>query len=118
MRLTYKETSCGFDFYKLKPDVGEDAKAQKWNYYDALNKLGQLEDIEQELGIDLITLFKALFKGIYVRQDDGGIVFWRKPALRSDIKPYCLDFVDLSVSYCPKLSDYGKSWALTRGELK
>ena len=32
---------------------------------DLLNKLGQLEDIEEELGIDLITLFK-------VRQ-----IYWR-----------------------------------------
>ena len=30
-----------------------------------LNKLGQLEDIEEELGIDLITLFKALKNGVY-----------------------------------------------------
>lgn len=118
MRLTYKETSCGFDFYKLKPDVGEDAKAQKWNKYDALNKLGQLEDTEEELGIDLVTLFKALFEGIFVKRYDGGISFWEKPALRTDIKPYCFDFFDPSIFYCPKLSDYGKTWALTKEELK
>ena len=29
---------------------------------DVFNKLGQLEDIEEELGIDLITFFKALTK--------------------------------------------------------
>ena len=28
--------------------------------------IGELEDIEEELGIDLITLFKALKKGIWV----------------------------------------------------
>ena len=30
-------------------------------------KLGQLEDIEEELGIDLITLFKALKNGFYAK---------------------------------------------------
>lgn len=32
----------------------------KTDYSMAVIKLGQLEDIEEELGIDLITLFKAL----------------------------------------------------------
>ena len=30
-------------------------------------KLSQLEDIEDELGIDLITLYKALKNGIYIK---------------------------------------------------
>ena len=34
---------------------------------DSIHKLGMLEDIEEELGIDLVTLFKALKNGkIYV----------------------------------------------------
>ena len=32
-------------------------------------KLGQLEDIEEELGIDLITLIKALKNGIWLKED-------------------------------------------------
>ena len=31
------------------------------------SKLKSLEDIEEELGIDLITLFKALKNGIYIK---------------------------------------------------
>ena len=58
------ETRC-IEGYRIKPDIEEDAKAQKWNYYDAVKKLGQLEDIEEELGIDLVTLFKALRNGFY-----------------------------------------------------
>ena len=34
-----------------------------------VEKLGKLEDIEEELGIDLITLFEALKKGIFVAYD-------------------------------------------------
>ena len=33
-------------------------------------KLGQLEDIEEELGIDLLTLFKALKEPVYVVVND------------------------------------------------
>ena len=35
------------------------------DFYDLYDKLGQLEDIEDDLGIDLVTLFKALTQGIY-----------------------------------------------------
>ena len=34
-----------------------------------VDKLGALEDIEEGLGMDLITLFKALKKGVYVKLD-------------------------------------------------
>ena len=37
-----------------------------------VDKLGKLEDIEEELGIDLITLFKALKDGINVYYEDIG----------------------------------------------
>lgn len=78
-------------------------------------KLGQLENIEEELGIDLITLFKALKNGVYYKY-----------------KPYGYDY---KISKCRKcfltgnrtlvvdyhtykyLCDYGKTWALTKEEL-
>lgn len=62
-RLTDKKENNVFKYYHLKPDITEDAKIQKWNYYDAIRKLGQLEDIEEGLGISLITLFKAFKEG-------------------------------------------------------
>jgi len=78
-------------------------------------KLGQLEDIEDELGIDLTILFSALKKGIYAKDYgrfnvssidliDGYIDFKRK-----NKKPYI---------HCAYLKDYGKTWALTKGELE
>lgn len=84
------------------------------NEYKEL-KLGKLENIEEELGIDLITLFKALKNGIYYKY-----------------KPYGYDY---KISKCRKchltgnrtlvvdyhtykyLCDYGKTWALTKEEL-
>ena len=91
-----------------------------------LNKLGQLEDIEEELGIDLITLFKALKQGyIYVKLEDGII---KRDVDMLDFKEgvRCVLFdkscqVDNNMQCYQMLNyiqDYGKSWALTKKELE
>ena len=54
MRLTKKDY-CGYDVATRKKQ--RDYTCEE--IFDVLQKLGQLEDIEDELGIDLITLFKA-----------------------------------------------------------
>ena len=107
-RLTKESTP---DYYSLEEDfVGE----------DAIQKLGQLEDIEEELGIDLITLFKALKNGIYVKYD---ATFGLKEKPRIVIKK------DKATTLCFRegkwwiqeedelIKDYGKTWALTKEEL-
>lgn len=86
-------------------------------YEDCIQKLGQLEDIEEELGIDLITLFKALKDGVWVKFW-AGIGYYDKPFLRTDVKPYSIDFSLLSGFQHQKLTDYGKTWALTKEELE
>ena len=48
---------------------------------DYCNKLGKLEDIEEELGIPLEVLFKALKDGVYVKFEENKI-------LKADIKLY------------------------------
>lgn len=74
-------------------------------------KLKQLENIEEELGIDLITLFKALKNGI----------------IMDDVEYYTfLTYDEVTNSYCFKcggwgkyfLKDYGKTWALSKEELE
>ena len=91
-----------------------------------LNKLGQLEDIEEELECDLITLFKALKQGyIYVKLEDGIIkrevdmldfkegvrcvLFYKSCQVDNNLQ--CYDMLNY-------IQDYGKSWALTREELE
>ena len=74
-------------------------------------KLSQLEDIEEELGIDLVTLFKALKEGIYTlgNNEIEPVVlrmFYEEPMLVFE--------TDTTEVY---LKDYGKTWALTREEL-
>lgn len=94
------------------------------NYYDLVNKLGQLEDLEEELGIDLITLFKALKNGFYYY--DNGIVHTSNNESYISLQAQsCLpnqmcievDYGDYS-TMCFYFEDYGKTWSLTREELE
>ena len=75
-------------------------KIQMWN------KLGQLEDIEDELGIDLIILFKMIRDGFYIKTSDD-ILFFKNEDKYEMLKKY-KDFTN----------DYGKTWALTKEELE
>ena len=72
-----------------------------------MNKLGQLEDIEEELGIDLVTLINALKNGIY-----GKIGNKIEHILAPHLSWYCQEI------YIFKIKDYGKTWALTKEELE
>ena len=78
---------------------------------EIFNKLGKLEDIEQELGIPLEVLFKALKDGIWYRND------YYNP---SQID-FNFNFKHLIVKYwfkgwedsdCLEIKDYGKTWWL------
>lgn len=96
----------------------------------ALEKLSKIEDIEEELGIDLITLFKALKDGINVYYEDEerynfhndlrieyhktlgwGLVYIYGSCCRNDM-PMMLD-MDFY-----ELKGYGKTWELTKEELE
>ena len=79
-----------------------------------LSEMYQYKSLEDELDIDLITLFKALKNGI-----------WLKDKLKEQFLPYhCLlrdDFILVLYEDIYKeeylLKDYGKTWALTKEEL-
>jgi len=76
-------------------------------------KLQNLEDIEQELGISLITLITALKNGIYYRNTQREINFAKKVRLSFAYKTLVVDR-----HTCKYLTDYGKTWALTKEELE
>ena len=78
---------------------------------DLKYKLGKLEDIEEELGIDLITLFEALKYGIYKkgRNNFKGLILYSKMPMFS----FYHRTIDSEL-----IEDYGKTWALTKRELK
>ena len=65
------------------------------------DELIEYKSLEEELGIDLITLFKAFKNGIYYKGKDNTI-----------------NFCKIKESIYVKLKDYGKTWALTKGELE
>lgn len=117
-RLTNKEYCRCEDFIF---SLGNAWVTTKKNDRAIYEKLKSLEDIEEELGIDLITLIKAL-NGLYykIRLEDRKISKMKVPMLRIIDGEYCW--------ICPKwmtttwmsvkVKDYGKTWALTEEELE
>ena len=88
----------------------------------AEEKLCRLEDIEDELRIDLITLFKALKNGCFAKEtfDYMGrkqtqIIFTEFTQLyyADDLDDYLIHIRTRNYY----LKDYGKTWALTKEEL-
>ena len=91
-----------------------------------LTRLKHYEDIVEELGIDLITLFKVLKSKEVICKHERGIVYYETTlekhiilGLAFDDEYYGLWVFDKfgdEIFYYTK--DYGKTWALTREELE
>ena len=86
------------------------------------NKLFFLENIEEELGIELITLFKALKNGIWENDKYCNKILYLKPEdftiiLKEKYIYYEWGWPgpDYFIYY---FNDYGKTWALTKEELE
>lgn len=96
-----------------KTDIGiyESRKHQEdWaNLGETNQKLGPLEDIEEKLGIDLVTLLKALREGIALEGE--------KQAKPCQLRMFCeepmliVDNMDSTYSEV-YVKGYGESWAL------
>lgn len=93
----------------------------------ANQKLCALEDIEEEIGVDLITLFTALENGVYrwhinVYGDyDKSFVEKVFQEVELDISSrqlYHVSEISRTATWKLNLKDYGKTWALTKKELK
>lgn len=112
MRLTKKLDNC----YHIIHNWEERNTFDDRNKEDfAIQKLGQLEDIEEELGIDLITLSK-LFKEKYVyAYDNVGIRKCTNDYISIYDKKIQIYNGVCVISY--PLNEYGKSFALTKEEL-
>lgn len=87
----------------------------------AIDKLSKLEDIEEEIGIDLVTLFKALKNGFYFKYKDK-IMNSRYCLfqIRTNLKDnWIFDIISDNLFLLSiKLKDYCKTWALTKEELE
>lgn len=86
------------------------------------NHIGELLKLEDELGIDLVTLFKALKNGIWVKFYP--LDYYEKETIKFAGKFYfgaTFDFDKPIFRFYQreyKLKDYGKTWALTKEELE
>lgn len=84
-----------------------------------INKLGLLEDYEEEIGVDLITLFKAKNNGFFVKLawiNNGKSTMVLGKEIDDINLTRCLIF-DKVYGFFVCFKDYGKTWALTREEL-
>ena len=89
---------------------------------DQYYKLQELEDIEEEIGIDLVTLFKAYNDGFYyLSETDAGIefnvygnLFMSDDHFARSGEFYFDCWKSRETIY---VKDYGKTWALTKEEL-
>ena len=127
MRLT--ELKKDFDI-KTRRSYAIYKEKQVNTYNDILTKLGQLEDIEEKLGIDFTILWKAITQGVYACYSVD-----KEPAYIEPDSVYILKD-RLSVGFYPEdwkndklmhgkecrwgcpYNRYGITWALTKEELE
>lgn len=136
-RLTeYKPRDNSMFPYQLRDDVLSVE-------LDAIHKLGQLEDAEEELGCNLVKVVKALTEGCWIRHGgfcvcylDGEPQFFEPSRLSIGLTDYyerdseydydsekkddCLCIFTIlydNIDCIARLSDYGKTWALSKEEL-
>lgn len=94
---------------------------------EIFDKLGKLEDIEEELGIPLEVLFKALKDGAYTKID-GQIwkcnninIYYSDYFKKYLLEAYCIENIETfkhSYEHQLNIEDYGKNWSLTKEELE
>ena len=90
--------------------------AHNIKHKQCVNKLGQLEDIEEENGLDLITLSKIL-KQRFVYDNDLVKIELLGLHIKSD-ELYLYGFVeDTMHAVYLRLKDYGKTWTITKEKL-
>lgn len=117
-RLTEKDY-CGYDIKDRKAFSGYGAMEDSKKIFNCLQKLGQLEDIEDKIGVRLSALFEQPYCTIFVRKDYGknykNVI--EEHTLYSIIpQEKCIIVTFETIKFYFK--DYGKTWALTREELK
>ncbi len=96
-------------------------------FKNILETIKEYKTLEEELGIDLITLVNAMRNGVYVINIYNEITFEEPMICFNQEKGtdlYVLESItqsppkELCESFNYYLKDYGKTWALTKEELK
>lgn len=86
---------------------------------EAYKKLYELEDIEDEIGIELTTLFKAYSNGFYVKgEKEKQYIDFQNYLNANAFKNKEMFYGHERCYQYVKLYDYKKEWALTKKELE
>ena len=116
-RLTEKTNWIGSygidDYFSPEKAGGYDINFGSYTLENLVEKLGELEDIEEECGIEMTTLHKLLKQGfVYIRTNAGIEIN----------KGFIIDNTGLWSQEKLNPKDYGKKapggWALTKEELE
>ena len=118
--IKYNCLQCGATYEK-----NQTPNNQTISYVDELIKLNhkllKYEAIEQEIGIPLEVLFKALKDGIYrfyeEFEDMPPSIYYLDPIIMYDEYRECWIFYDDSKCQVYCLKDYGKTWWLENQEV-
>lgn len=104
---------------RLIEKLGKNTYGALVENYLIYEKLCQLEDIEEELGIDLVTYFKIKSaKSVYVKEEINDISEMLVRPSKDSIDVCYKGFVNIpECDHCLQLKDYSKTWALTKEEL-
>ena len=106
-RLTKKNDIGYFPAYE---------RETKENYYDLVHKLGVLEDLEEEISIDFITLSKILKQRFVYDNNQVKIELLGLHIKSGEL--YLYGFVeDTMQAVYLRLKDCGKTWTMTKEKL-
>ena len=120
-RLTKKET--------INLQINNDGTITKANYISIVNqdeanrKLHELEEIEEEIGIELTTLFKALKYGVYYYTSQNQLTHDYVWLYDNYVSASVRDKLSYSLLTCFQkqilsFEDYGTTWSIYREELE
>lgn len=93
---------------RLEDVLEQEMKLYQKDIKEAYRELRKYKLLEEELGIDLLTLFKALKDGIYSKQY--GHLFVEHFVLKHDKELHCRPTYCAEIRFA--LKDYGKTWWL------
>lgn len=105
-RLTKKEKNCLACYNYRECNYILD-KAQRFN---ALEKLGNIEDLEEELNVEILIIYKALKNGFFDNKEEYHHF--------SNLFMNTEEIYDSYTKEVFQIKDYGITWALTEKELK
>ena len=91
-------------------------------FRDVYRKLQDLENVEEEIGIELTVLFKALKNGVYYFDEQGQLIHDYVWLVNNYVAVGIPDKLSLAFKTCHSgqillFEGYGKTWALYKQEL-